>query len=135
MTGSLMRDEVVEAIQYTSHEFCLLDEVQDKVGAKIAELCKAESAVVTAGCFSAITLGTAGVLTGNSQENAAKLPHLEGTGMKSEVIMQKGHAIGYANALSNTGCKVVVIETMEEVEKPLTIKPLCFGFEYSVRPG
>ena len=36
--------------------------------------------------------------------------------MKSEVIMQKGHAIGYANALSNTGCKVVVIETMEEVE-------------------
>lgn len=128
MTGSLMRDEVVEAIQATSHDFCLLDEVQDKVGAKIAELCKAESAVVTAGCFSAITLGLAGVLTGMSQDNAAKLPHLEGTGMKSEVIMQKGHAIGYANALSNTGCKIIVIETLDEAEKAINDKTALLWF-------
>ncbi|HKO81872.1 MAG TPA: hypothetical protein VJU78_15810, partial [Chitinophagaceae bacterium] len=36
MTGSLMRKEVVEAIRSTSHDFCLLDELQDKVGEKIA---------------------------------------------------------------------------------------------------
>ena len=50
MTGSLMREEVVEAIRNTSKEFCLLDDLQDKVGEKIALLTKAESAVVTAGC-------------------------------------------------------------------------------------
>lgn len=128
MTGSLMRDEVVEAIQSTSHDFCLLDEVQDKVGARIAELTKAESAVVTAGCFSAMTLGLAGVLTGMDQDKAAKLPHLAGTGMKSEVILQKGHAIGYSNALTNTGCTLVYVETISDVEKAITDKTALLWF-------
>ena len=128
MTGSLMREEVVEAIQFTSHEFCLLDDVQDKVGAKIAELTKAESAVVTAGCFSAMTLGLAGVLTGNDADKAAKLPHLEGTGMKSEVIMQKGHNVGYAQALSNTGCTIISVETIDDVEKAINDKTAMLWF-------
>lgn len=128
MTGSLMRDEVVEAIQSTSHDFCLLDEVQDKVGARIAELTKAESAVVTAGCFSAMTLGLAGVLTGMDQDKAAKLPHLAGTGMKSEVILQKGHAIGYSNALTNTGCTLVYVETISDVEKAINDKTALLWF-------
>ena len=59
MTGSLMQDEVVDAIRSTSHEFCLLDELQDKVGEKIAAMTKAEAAVVTSGAFSAMTLGLA----------------------------------------------------------------------------
>lgn len=128
MTGSLMQDEVVEAIQATSKQFCLLDELQDKAGAKIAALTKAESAVVTAGCFSAITLGLAGVLTGNDPEKAAKLPHLEGTGMKSEVIIQKGHNIGYSQALTNTGCKIVYVETIEDVEKAISDKTALLWF-------
>lgn len=119
MTGSLMRDEVVEAIRATSDQFCLLDELQDKVGEKIAALTRAESAVVTAGCFSAMTLGLAGVLTGTDADKAAKLPHLEGTGMKREVIMQKGHTIGYSNALTNTGCTIVYVETIGDVEKAI----------------
>src|SRR3954470_2469168 len=57
MTGSLMHDEVVEAINTTSKEFCLLDEVQDKVGERIAKLVHSEAAVVTAGAFSGLTLG------------------------------------------------------------------------------
>lgn len=119
MTGSLMQDEVVEAWESASKEFCILDEVQDKVGEKIAAITKAESAVVTAGCFSAMTLGLAGVLTGMDADKAAKLPHIEGTGMKSEVIMQKGHNVGYAQALTNTGCKVVYVETIADVEKAI----------------
>src|SRR4030095_44919 len=117
MTGSLMHEEVVDAIRSSSHEFCLLDELQDKVGDKIASLTKAESAVVTSGCFSAMTLGLAGVLTGTDPQKAEKLPHLEGTGMKSEVLIQKGHNVGYAQALTNTGCKVVFVETAEDVDR------------------
>jgi uncharacterized pyridoxal phosphate-dependent enzyme len=128
MTGSLMQPEVVEAIQQTSHEFCLLDDVQDKVGEKIAALVKSESAVVTAGCFSAMTLGLAGVLTGMDQKNVEQLPHLEGTGMKSEVIIQKGHDVGYSHALMNTGCKIVFVETIAEVEKAINDKTAMLWF-------
>src|SRR5690242_1424234 len=45
MTGSLMHDEVLEAINFGAKEFCLLDELQDKVGEKIAQMVHAEAAV------------------------------------------------------------------------------------------
>lgn len=67
MSGCIMEDDVLEANRFTSGELAMINEVQDKVGAKIAELCHAESAMVTAGCWSAIVLGTAGVLTGMDQ--------------------------------------------------------------------
>lgn len=128
MTGSLMQDEVVEAIRSTSKEFCLLDDLQDKVGEKIAAMVKSESAVVTAGCFSAMTLGLAGVLTGNDAKKAEQLPHLAGTGMKSEVIIQKGHDVGYSHALMNTGCSIVFAETIADVEKAINEKTAMLWF-------
>ena len=128
MTGSLMQDEVVDAIRSTSHEFCLLDELQDKVGEKIATMTKAEAAVVTSGAFSAMTLGLAGILTGMDEKKVEALPHLEGTGMKSEVICQKAHDIGYNHALTNTGCKIVQVKTADDVEKAISEKTALMHF-------
>jgi uncharacterized pyridoxal phosphate-dependent enzyme len=128
MTGSLMQDEVMETIQGAAKDFMMLDEVQTKVGEKIAALTHAEAAVVTAGCFSALTLGLAGVLTGMDQKKVEALPHLEGTGMKSEVIMQKGHSVGYSHALTNTGCKIITIDTLEELEKAINEKTALLWF-------
>jgi L-seryl-tRNA(Ser) seleniumtransferase len=128
MTGSLMHDEVLEAISGTSKEFCMLDEVQDKVGEKIAKIVHAEAAVVTSGAFSGLTLGLAGILTGMDEKKVAMLPHLEYSGMKSEVICQKGHAIGYNQALTNTGCKIVVVETVEDVAKAVNERTALMHF-------
>jgi uncharacterized pyridoxal phosphate-dependent enzyme len=128
MTGSLMHDYVVDAIRNSSSDFCLLDDLQDKVGAKIASMVHAESAVVTSGAFSALTLGLAGVLTGVDQKKVELLPHLEGTGMKSEVICQKGHEIVYNHAFLNTGCKVITVETVEDVEKAINEKTALLSF-------
>jgi uncharacterized pyridoxal phosphate-dependent enzyme len=128
MTGSLMQDEVMETIQGAAKEFMMLDEVQTKVGEKIAAITHAESAVVTAGCFSALTLGLAGVLTGMDQKKVEALPHLEGTGMKSEVIIQKGHNIGYSHALTNTGCKIIEVETVEQLQRAINEKTALMWF-------
>ncbi len=128
MTGSVMPDEVMETIQASSKIFMLLDEVQDKVGEKIAAITHAEAAVVSAGCFSAMTLGLAGVLTGLDNEKVQALPHLEGTGMPSVVIMQKGHNVGYSHALLNTGCTIVSVETLEELEKAIDDKTALLWF-------
>jgi uncharacterized pyridoxal phosphate-dependent enzyme len=128
MTGSLMHDEVLDAINGGAKEFCLLDEIQDKVGAKIAQMVHAEAAVVTSGAFAGMTLGLAGILTGMDQKKVEKLPHLEGTGMKTEVICQKAHDIVYNHALINTGCKIVVVETAEDVEKAINEKTALMHF-------
>ena len=75
-----------------------------------------------------MTLGLAGVLTGLDPKNAERLPHISDTGMKSEVIIQKGHNVGYAQALTNTGCKVVFVETIPDVEKTINEKTAMLWF-------
>ncbi|HEY9047737.1 MAG TPA: aminotransferase class V-fold PLP-dependent enzyme [Ohtaekwangia sp.] len=128
MTGSLMQEEVVDAIRYASHEFVLLDELQDKVGERIASLLQCEAATVTSGAASAITLATAGILSGMDEKKAAMIPHLEGSGMKNEVIMQKAHDIVYAHAIRNCGVKVVFVETRAELEKAINPKTALLFF-------
>ena len=128
MTASLMPPEVVEAIRASAKQFAILDDVQDKVGQQIAKICKAEAAMVTAGCWSALVLGMAGILTGTDDKKVAMLPFLEGTGMKSEVIVQKSHANGYHMALTHTGVKIVTVETTDELRKAVNEKTACLWF-------
>jgi uncharacterized pyridoxal phosphate-dependent enzyme len=128
MTGSLMHDEVLDAINSTAKDFCMLDEVQDKVGEKIAKMVHSEAAVVTSGAFSGMTLALAGILTGKDEKKVAQVPHLAYTGMKSEVICQKSHDIVYNHALTNTGCKIVQVETAEDVDKAVNERTALMFF-------
>jgi L-seryl-tRNA(Ser) seleniumtransferase len=115
MTGCLMNEEAIQAINYATNQYVNLDDLQDAVGERIAELIGCEYATITAGCFSAITLGTAGVLTGKDAKKASQLPN-DLTGMKSEVILQKSHNIGYSHAIRNAGVKLILVETAAELE-------------------
>ena len=118
MTASLMPPEVMAAINYASKHFVPLNELHDRVGERIATLVKAEAAMVPSGAASAMTLGTAGVLTGTDGQKIVDLPNL--AGMKSEVIMQKSHRFGYDHAVRNSGVKIVEVETAEELERAIT---------------
>src|SRR3989337_3874712 len=122
MTASLMPPEVVEAIRVSSKQFAILDDVQAKVGEQIARICQAEAAMVTAGCWSAIVLGMAGILTGMDDKKVAMLPFLEGSVMKSEMIVQKSHATAYYMALIHTGVKIVTVETLDELRRAVNEK-------------
>ena len=59
MTASLMAPEVMDAIDYASQHYVMLDELHDKVGERIATLVQSDAAMVTSGAASALTLGTA----------------------------------------------------------------------------
>ena len=126
MTGSLMRPEVLEAYNYATNEYVLLDDLQDKVGQRIAYLLHCEAATITAGAASAITLGTAAVLTGKDEEKVIQLPDL--TGMKSEVIVQKSHRIVYDHAIRNCGVKIVEVVTTKELIKAINEKSAMMWF-------
>lgn len=121
LTGSIMRPEVMDAINYASKQYVQLEDIQERVGARLGELLHCEDAQITAGAFSAMTLGLAGVLTGMDRKKAAQIPN-DLTGMKSEVILQKSHHIGYAHALRNTGVTIVEVETRKELEKAINKK-------------
>jgi uncharacterized pyridoxal phosphate-dependent enzyme len=133
MTASLMLPEVVEGIQYASKRFVMLDELHDKVGQRLATLLRAEGAMVTSGAASALTLGTAGVLTGKDPQKAAELPDL--TNMKSEVIIQKAHRFGYEHAVRNCGVKLVEVETPEDVDRAVNAKTAMMLYYNAADPG
>ena len=126
MTGSLMPEKVTDAIKYATGDYVSLDDLQDKVGERIAELVNCEYATVTAGAASAITFGLAGVLTGLNEEVVPQLPDL--TGLKSQVIMQKSHEIGYAHALLNCGVEIIFIETRKELEEAINDQTAMLWF-------
>ena len=117
MTGSLMPKEVSDAISYGTTEYVNLDDLQDKVGERIAELLECEYATVSSGCFGAMSIGMAGILTGMDPEKVRQLPNTEG--MKNEVIIQESHTIGYAQALTNVGAKVIKVKTAKDLEKAI----------------
>jgi len=132
-TASLMADEVMEAINGASRKYVLYNDLQDKVGEKIAAMCHAEAAMVTSGCWSALVLGTAGILTGMDKIKVAKLPDVTDF-ERNEVILQKIHSGSYDHALSNTGIKRIFVETAEEYQRAINSKTAMTWFYNEAAP-
>jgi L-seryl-tRNA(Ser) seleniumtransferase len=116
----------MEAIAYASRHYVMLDELHDRVGEKIASLLKCEAAMVTSGAASALTLGTAAILTGTDRQKIVSLPTL--AGMKSEALIQKSHRFGYDHAVRNCGLRMVEVETRDELERAITDKTAMMLF-------
>src|SRR5204862_8218420 len=103
------------AINYASQHYVMLDVLDDKIGERLATRLRCEAAMVTSGAASALTLGTAAVLTGTDRQKIVDLPNL--TTMKSEVIVQKSHRFGYEHAVRNCGVRLVEVETADDLER------------------
>ncbi|MBA2587543.1 MAG: selenocysteine synthase [Alphaproteobacteria bacterium] len=133
-SGSLMRPEVMEAINYASRYFVEVEELHNAVGKRIAELVGSESAMVTAGAASALTLATAGVLTGTDRQKINQIPDL--AGMKNEVIVQKAHRFPYDHGIRDTGVKLVEVTTRAELEGAVNEKTaMLFFLNYANNHG
>lgn len=118
MTASLMDETTRAAWDYASQHFVYLNDLHDRIGERIAKITHAEAAMVTAGAASAMTLGTAGVLTGTDRQKIVNLPNL--VDMKTEVIIQKSHRFGYDHAVRNCGVRLIEVETADELERAIT---------------
>ena len=128
LTASLMWPEVVEAMNYASKTFVTLNDLQEAAGKRVAELIGCEAAMITSGAAAALTVGTAACVAGKNQEWIKRIPDLAGTGMKSEVIVQKSHRYAYDHAVRNCGIKMVEVETADELEKAVNEKTAMMLF-------
>ena len=132
LTGSLMRPEVVEAMQIASRKFVTLDELHSAVGQRIAELLGCPAALVTSGCASALSLATAACVAGSDRIRIRNLP--DTTGMKSEVLVQRTHRVGYDHAIRNAGVKMIEVQTREELENAISDRTAMLFFLNSSDP-
>ncbi len=115
--GSVMKPEVMEAIRMGNEHFCVINELEVQAGKWVANLCKAPAgmtALVTEGDGAALLVGYAGMMTEDYSQRLLNIPDLRGF-PKTEVIVQQGHRDPFDHQIRQTGAKLVVVETRDEM--------------------
>lgn len=105
--GTLMRPEVLEAMQAAAGAYVVLDELQDRASEVIARATGAEAGHVIGGAEAGLLIGTAAILAGTDPAKIASLP--DTTGMKNEAIMHRAHRNGYDHGVRAAGATIVDI--------------------------
>ena len=127
--GTLMPPEVKAAMEEASTNFVMIHELQEKVGARIAELTGAEAAFVTAGASCSLCLATCAVTAGDDKKKMRRLPDL--SSMKSEIVIQKVHRSSFDQAFSIVGVTLVNVETEDDISKAINEKTAATAFVLS----
>lgn len=107
LSGVLLEQEAADAMAQAGQEAARMDQLQGAAGRIIAEITGAESAYVTAGAASSLTLGTAACLTGLDIDRMERLP--DTTGMPNEAIIARDQRNGYDHAIRAAGAKLVEV--------------------------
>jgi len=127
--GSRMPPEVLDAMRDAAGCFIDLDDLQRKVGERIAELTHNEAAYVSSGAAAGLVLATAACITGLDAGSKHIFPHLED--FKYEVIVHRSHRNGYDFAIQQVGAHIVEIggpagTTRQDLEKAISPKTAAF---------
>jgi L-seryl-tRNA(Ser) seleniumtransferase len=118
ISGSLMLPEVRAAMDAAAQRHVHLDELMAAVGARLAELTKAEWGMVSSGCSAALTHATAACVAGGNPDLHVRIPNLAGF-PKDEVIIPKHSRNVYDAAVRAVGVRVLEVGTSEELEAAL----------------
>lgn len=115
LTASIMPPSVQAAVAQAAKHPVRLAELHKAAGEYLAKQLHCEGALVTAGASSALTLGTAACITLGNKPAIHNIP-TNLAGLKTEVIVQKGHRYEYDHAVRNCGASFVEVETIAQYE-------------------
>lgn len=107
VSGTLISPEVAAAMVEAARAFVVLDELNAKVGEKIALATGAEAGYVTAGSAAAMALAAAACIAGSDPARIRQLPNSDG--MPNEIIIHRAHRIGYDQMFRAGGGKLIEI--------------------------
>ena len=105
--GSRMAPEVLAAMAEAAAAFVPIDGLQERAGAVIAEITGAEAGYVVAGAAAGLALATAACVAGLDVAKMDRLP--DTTGMKDEVVVQRGHRNAYDHMIRSVGVRFVEV--------------------------
>lgn len=90
---STIHDETGKVLVEAAQSYVIIDELIDRVGEMISPFTGGEGTCVTGNTSAAICMSIAAVMTGKDLAKVEQIP--DTTGMKNQVIIQKGHCINY----------------------------------------
>lgn len=109
--GTLMPAEVIAAMAEASKSFVVLEELNQAVGRKIAELTGAEAGYVTSGSAAGMALAAAACITGSDPDRIHALPMV--TDGRNEIIVHRAHRLNYDHMYRAAGGSIVEIGEMD----------------------
>lgn len=115
--ASRILPEVKRAMDEATRSYVQLDELMEGVGSRLAELTGAKWGIVTSGATGALTVATAGIVTGGDPDKLWQLPDLKG--MKNEVIIPSYSWTAYETAARVVGVKMIEVTSPEEMENAM----------------
>ncbi|MEP6691946.1 MAG: aminotransferase class V-fold PLP-dependent enzyme [Gemmatimonadaceae bacterium] len=134
LTASLMPAEVQAAIAFAANHPVRLRDLQTAAGAYLAQKLHCESALVSSGAASALSLGTAGCMTLGNPQGAKDVP-ARASEFKNEVIIQKAHRFTHDHALEMCGARLIEVETAAEYERAFTPRTVMAFFFNAAEGG
>jgi D-glucosaminate-6-phosphate ammonia-lyase len=103
--GNHVAPEVLDAMVEAAASHVVMDELQQRAGTVIAELTGAEAGYVVSGAAAGLTLAAAACVAGLDPAAMDQLP--DTTGLRNEVVVQRGHRNAYDHALRAAGIAFV----------------------------
>lgn len=105
--GSRMAPDVLTAMAEAAASFVHIDELQAQAGRVIAEFTGAEAGYVTTGAAAGLALAAAACVAGMDVGKMDRLPNT--SGMKNEIVVQRGHRNAYDHAIRSAGITFVEV--------------------------
>ena len=105
--GSRMAPEVLAAMAEAAASFVPIDALQARAGEIIAEITGAEAGYVVTGAAAGLSLGIAACVAGLDVAAMDRLP--DTTGLKNEIVVQRGHRNAYDHAIRAVGVRMVEV--------------------------
>ena len=136
--GSIMSSDVLEAMAEASRHFVSIEDLNRRIGERIAGLLKVEAAMVCSGAAGGLAISAAACMAGSDIERIEQLPDTEG--MRDEFIVQRLHESSYNQSVRVAGGRLVDVGGKggaSEGEIREAFGPNTAGFLYNLlpRPG
>jgi L-seryl-tRNA(Ser) seleniumtransferase len=111
--GSRMPPPVIAAMAAAAESFVDLDQLQERVGARIAELTRNEACYVSSGAAAGIVVAVAACIAGTDPARTFAFPALDGID-RTEIVIHRSQRNGYDYAARQTGARLVEIDGTAE---------------------
>lgn len=109
--GTLMHPAVLEAMADAARSFVVIDELNQRVGERIADLTGMEAGYVTCGSAAAMAIAAAACIAGADPGAIVRLPDADGRA--NEIIIDRAHRFQYDQMLRLGGARLVEVGTAQ----------------------
>lgn len=133
--GSIMAPAVLESMAEASRHFVSIEELNEKIGQRIAGLIETQAAMVCSGAAGGLLLAAAACMAGSDEEKIKQLP--DTTGMRDEFVVQALHRSEYNQSVRVAGGTLVEVggpQGATEEEIAGSLGPDTAAFLYNILP-